>query len=179
MFTPDGAQPRPALRGQISLKPCIKDLPMSGVLVTGGLLDGIGDGWLPGVPGKRVAQGGKDAGSVLCGGGQVTAGGVALAGGFLRAEPAGYVLLDLRLADVPFGLVGCGQYPQDEQKPEDVVLAVAQPLQSSRVGGFMRMRSSRGSRADGQVAAQILSHGIVYASIRRTALEAAARCSVY
>ena len=53
------------------------------------------DGWHPGVPGEGVADGGEDGDPVLGGGGGVSADGVPVPGGFLRAEPAGDLLLGL------------------------------------------------------------------------------------
>jgi hypothetical protein len=59
----------------------------------------------PEVSGEGVADGGEDLVSVLGGGGGVSADGVSVAGGFLRAEPAGYLLLGFRRAQVTVGLV--------------------------------------------------------------------------
>ena len=59
----------------------------------------------PGVSGEGVADGGEDGDAVLDGGGCVAADGVPVASGFLRAEPAGDLLLGLRWPQVAFGLM--------------------------------------------------------------------------
>lgn len=64
-----------------------------------------GDGRHPGLSREGVAYRGEGVGAVLGGGGRVTADGAAVAGGFLRAESSGDLLLGLRRAQVAFGLV--------------------------------------------------------------------------
>src|SRR5271157_4679825 len=64
-----------------------------------------GDGWYPGVPGERVADGGENLVPVLGGGGCVATDGVPVPRGGLRAEPAADLLLGFRRPRVAFGLV--------------------------------------------------------------------------
>jgi hypothetical protein len=75
--------------------------------VTGfGRGSGVGaDGWYPGVPGERVADGGEDLVPVLGGGGCVAADRVPVPGGGQRAEPAADLLLGFRGPRVAFGLI--------------------------------------------------------------------------
>ena len=91
------------------------------------------DGRHPGIAGKRVTQG-EDAGAVPGGGGDVAADGVPVAGDLLGAEPAGDLLLGLRRAHIPLGLVRRRRYPQVGQEAEHVVLAVAQAFRQHAGG---------------------------------------------
>jgi len=103
--------------------------------------DHCGDGRHPGLSREGVAYRGEGVGAVLDGGGRVASDGVTVAGGFLRAEPSGDLLLGLRRAQVAFGLVGGRRYPQVRQEAEDVCLAVVQAFQQGPAGFLPRLRA--------------------------------------
>jgi hypothetical protein len=94
----------------------------------------VGDGWHPGVAGEGAVDGGQDVGAVLGGGGEVAADGVPVAGGLLRPEPAGDLLLGFRGPQVAFGLVGRRRDAQVGGEPQHVSLAVAQAFQQVAAG---------------------------------------------
>jgi hypothetical protein len=80
---------------------------------------------------------GENAGAVLGGGGDVAADGVPVAGGLLRAEPAGDLLLGFRRPQITFGLGGGRRYLQVGKEAQDVVPAVAQAFQQQPAGRLL------------------------------------------
>src|SRR6266699_2955712 len=93
-----------------------------------------GEGRHPGVSGEGVADGGDDRLAVLACGVDVSADGVAVAGGGLGAEAAGGLLLGLRWPQVALGLVRGRRDPQVAQEPQDVVLAPLKAFQQHAAG---------------------------------------------
>src|SRR6266567_4960773 len=101
------------------------------------LLRRFGDRGHPGVPGEGVADGRQDGDAVLAGGVGVAANRVAVACGFLRAQPPGDLLLGLGRAQVPLGVVRRGWDAQVMHEPEHVVFPVAQAFQQVPAGRLL------------------------------------------
>jgi hypothetical protein len=91
-------------------------------------------GGIQGVAGEGVVDGGQDVGAVLGDGGDVAADGVPVAGGLLRAEPAGDLLLGLSWPQVAFRMIRSRRDPQAGGEAEHVGLPVAQAFEQVAAG---------------------------------------------
>src|SRR5512140_2848759 len=98
----------------------------------------VRDRWYPGVSGEGLADDGEDLAAVLDGGGCVAADGVPVAGGLLRAEPAGSLLLGFGGAGVALCLVVRRGDRGVGEEPEHVVFAVFEAFQEAAGGRLFR-----------------------------------------